>query len=1712
MDGDGNVNLKITTANKGKFTDGADNYAYYAKEVSMENDFSLSATININQYNTDAFSGGSSPHQSSFGLVGFDETYAVDKTCSNQIWLASYTTKSTIDPAMTVFTRHKADSVKTLHATLSDRFPISGKTGSFDVVLKKSGSTYYLECNGNSTTVTDAELFPNGKASFGFFVARNADITISNIVFSEDTRKAVALELTQAPEKSVYSIGDELDLTGAVITVTYDDNTSEIVDNKEIVVSGFDTSSSGEKTMTFVKGGVTAEFNYTVEPDGVTDLFFETEPFINEYCVDMRFSAEGAEVKALLNTGEIVDVLYVGDYDPESATSEQKNSPKYTFVLNGKEIEDGYIFTAGDVGTESIEVKAISGEAIEANDKTASYAVKVSDNVLSELHIISQPVKQTYYVGDEYDPTGMVVSGTYVGSDGSKIKAVIPEKDYTINAPVFDSAGSKTVTITSNIRPSVSVSYTIDTIAPRFVRYKVTEYPVMTVDKGAAFDPTGLKVGAYFSSGVAEDVPESEYSIDYSQFDSSKEGTTTVNVVVNGKYQTQTIPLTVTVKDAARQIWRHTYFGASTNSVGDTSSVDTTGGTKCTAANGKIVDGKLVTDSDILAESGGSFFEVPSIPDVTVSSVGGAGKITSDNDGISYYFTKLASSSNITMTAKLEVKYYIEGNDDKKRNGQEAFGIMVRDAVPFVDNDDRDEDGNLNSPLLKNPVAAEKYAATDELTGEPMLLKSNGTFSSNMAIIGGCADSNYPSDNDVSYIRKSTSNRINLLARTGVADHIEGGGAKKSSFYKISDTFPAVGNVYYVTVKKAGNGIYAKCVDPQNGDKVMETYEYFGDGFLDTLDPDNFYVGIFAARNATVKASDIKLYETDPETDAQSYIAPEQATAPTITVASPYFTTDKNYQLVLKAGNEYGGTVTIKRGNEIVKRDAFVIKKGMSYNIELEEDAVNHFTVIYTPSKGDSLVSYDDVVTEFDVTHKSEYDRTAPYIYAGPDGVPSAAGTREDPLDICTAVGFAYRNQTVICLDGTYYPDSDIDVPESSSGFRAKPVTVKADDGAKVVLDFQGLYEGFIIRANNWYVKGLEITNTADNMKGFHLGGNNCVIENCKFYNNGDTGFQISRIGNLGGDTIDEWPANNLILNCESYNNADPSGINADGFGAKLTVGTGNVFEGCISHHNLDDGWDTFTEQGSGAIGSITLEGCVSYKNGYELVNGKDVVREKGGHNGFKMGGENVAVQHYLKDCIAYANCANGITTNSNPQLKLRNIVSYNNKGAGVSLYSKSGKSKFNYDCEGVISYASARDTVATVTDDKTFKNNSSTPLVSESNYFNWGGGSFNAKYESEEDAANKKYTTIDPVTDDFFISVDEESSIKDGFYAQDENGKFILGDFLARVTPYEHKHEDLVDLSSYGFNNNQNVDPDDPTEATTSEKTETTTRSSSGGGSGSGGGGGGGGAGGTSSKLASTTTTVADETEETTQKASSSEDDTETTTESYVSAGMFDDLASKPWAEDAVNALASMGVINGTGYRTFTPDAGCKRADFAIMLVKLLGIEGTASDNFDDVSEGKYYYNYVGLAKEANIVNGYGDGNFGPENLCTREELMVMVANAVAATGIELESDITVLDKFGDAADIADWAKPYVAFLVANGVVNGANGNIQPKNNITRAEVAVIVYNLIDAFGFGEQAVEPEEEIIEVIEEESEETTDEAAEEVTEGAAEETVSETAEA
>lgn len=292
-------------------------------------------------------------------------------------------------------------------------------------------------------------------------------------------------------------------------------------------------------------------------------------------------------------------------------------------------------------------------------------------------------------------------------------------------------------------------------------------------------------------------------------------------------------------------------------------------------------------------------------------------------------------------------------------------------------------------------------------------------------------------------------------------------------------------------------------------------------------------------------------------------------------------------------------------------------------------------------------------------------------IYVSPTGKDTNAGTKESPLDFFTAQLRAVPGQTILMAEGSYKSTTRYMI--NNSGSNGKMITVKPEvEGSKVVFDFTGMKvlgtnRGIQLNGDYWHFYGVEVTGAGDN--GMYIGGSNNIIENCQFYKNADTGLQLGR-GSGSYKDISLWPSNNLIKNCTSFYNYDVEtlGENADGFGAKLTIGYGNVFDGCIAYRNSDDGWDLYAKEDSGNIGTVVLYNCVSFENGFiaegrELTDGGisfDTVNGDG--IGFKLGGGVMEGDVIVENCYAFNNKLHGFSDNSNPGfIQMKNCTAFNN-------------------------------------------------------------------------------------------------------------------------------------------------------------------------------------------------------------------------------------------------------------------------------------------------------------------------------------------------------------------------------------------------------------------------------------------------------------------
>ncbi len=175
-----------------------------------------------------------------------------------------------------------------------------------------------------------------------------------------------------------------------------------------------------------------------------------------------------------------------------------------------------------------------------------------------------------------------------------------------------------------------------------------------------------------------------------------------------------------------------------------------------------------------------------------------------------------------------------------------------------------------------------------------------------------------------------------------------------------------------------------------------------------------------------------------------------------------------------------------------------------------------------------------------------------------------------------------------------------------------------------------------------------------------------------------------------------------------------------------------------------------------------------------------------------------------------------------------------------------------------------------------------------------------------------------------------------------------------------------------------------------------------------------------------------------------------------------FSDTAGH-WAEGYIDFITARELFLGTGDNMFSPDVQMTRAMFVTVLGRLAGVDESQYDGqvFGDVSAGTWYSAFVRWASENGIVEGYGEGLFGPNDPITREQMCTMLVRYLNKQGFSLAEQEPV--RFADAADISAWAAEAVAMCQRTGLVEGMGENrFGPAGMATRAQVATIYMRLI--------------------------------------------------
>ena len=588
-----------------------------------------------------------------------------------------------------------------------------------------------------------------------------------------------------------------------------------------------------------------------------------------------------------------------------------------------------------------------------------------------------------------------------------------------------------------------------------------------------------------------------------------------------------------------------------------------------------------------------------------------SGKISDDEDGFSYYYTKVnPEKENFELTATFTVT-----DASLTPDNQTGFGVVVADTLGV---------NNWGTPSYVHKYF--NYFSS--------MMYSSKINAPTMRYITGYTSADTSNKDGVDRV----NNNVKFNQLTG------------TNMFK-------VGAEYTFTVRKTNDG-YEAVATTENG---TQTQKLTANDFTSVQEDGTVVVGVMVARKIGVKITDIKFTTSESKGLATSEVVEDKVT-PSIRVYSSNTCGAGEYEYTVVPNCAGTLKVTGSADGKAISKEVTadeVVRIPVAVNV-----GSNTIKAEFEPAAAANITSTTTVTSETNVTRKV-YGKAGQTIIVTPDGKTTGDGTEESPLDINTAVSYAQPGQTILMKNGVY--DKWITINRSVCGTADKPINLVAEsistDGTDgVVLSGAGL----TIIGSYWHVYGLYVKDSSG--VGIQVSGNYNTIDMCTVNHAANSGIQISRNGgadNYAGIQGKLWPTGNLIKNCESFDNCDAGRNDADGFAAKLTCGEGNRFYGCISHNNIDDGWDLYAKSVSGTIGSVTIENCVAYNNGWLTTDDVTAAGYNYGEgNGFKLGGGYLKGGHKLINCVSFGNHAKGITSNSCPDISITRCTAYNNGNA----------------------------------------------------------------------------------------------------------------------------------------------------------------------------------------------------------------------------------------------------------------------------------------------------------------------------------------------------------------------------------------------------------------------------------------------------------------
>lgn len=1635
-------------ASGGKVASGDEGISYLAYEVPAHASFTLEATATVEAFNSNAAI--STPNQKSFGLMLRD---TVGEHRSSSTATSNYVAVGALDTVMKGFYKSgvvdgsggkqtKLDEYATVNAPAANE--------QYELKIEKNQDSYTLSVNGESQLISEELLFSE-QLYAGVYVARDAKVTFSNIQLLIDTAAVSELELDALEMKTTYRLQEELDVTGLVVTAVMSDGSEMVLAKDEYIITGFNSSELGSKELTIHYKGKTAMLAYEVVALQVTSLNILYEPAVTHYYVGEELQLQGLTIEANYEDGfmyrELTPDLYtivIQDQQYDGYGSNEQGE-KHRFTAAGS-------YSVSVVSTENTDV------AIE-------FTVDVADASLTSLEITQQPLKTTYFIGEELQLDGLMVYGHY--SDGSQKR--IARSSLSLSEFSTAVAGEQKLVISYY---NQSAELTLAVKEKEATALVITNYPKTTYKLGETLNLAQLEIAIAYDNGELEAITDADYSINASSYNAEAAGQYTIVITANNN-ELPALELLVHVREDAPIEWQSIRFGQSTSSSNNTIEVDEQGV-------------------------------------VTLKAMGGsAGKVTGDHDGISFYYVELdALEDNFELSADIKVIEYAKSPD---HDGQESFGIMARDAIGAADN---------SSVFASNIAAIGGYSGgTRNPNGTQLFVRTgidspDGSGSQGIQSImiqeqRPTLDNTYPAQPYKLTLAKTNS------GFTGQLNDNEPVILYTPDILNVQDNKMYVGfyvarlatiELHNVELTVTSAATDAPRVEPPA--VPLEPAITFLSP-LQTSTTEQYAVKVKAntSGSVTIKQGDA-IIASDVAVEANEVYSQAADIAPGNNRFTISFTPSDRAYLTSYETIIVNRTVTVKQ----YEGDIYVAPEGSSDGAGTLEDPLDLDSAILYAAPGQTIIVLDGHYVRSSKLEIKKYN----------DGTKDAMKVLKAADGARPVIDFDKKSEGVV-LSGNYWHIIGIDFARSAGN--TKGFTV---GGSHNIIELCRFYEhgdtGLQISRTDdatdiaeWPSYNLILNsdsfanrdpsdNNADGFAAKLTSGVGNVFRGAIAYNNVDDGWDLytkAGSGAIGAVTIEDSIA---------FNNGYPIGsseLKGDGNGFKLGgegIHVPHIIRNSIAFNNGTVGFTSNSNPGVKAYNNV----------GFNNPKG-NIVFTTYGHikpdftvNGFVS---------FATDSIAKDQVPDSVRASNN---YLYDGKQFANR-AGTAIAESNFKSidvpiEFVRDEEGNIVLGAFLSFIAPKTSSGSHDVSDPTvePSPAQTTSIELAGTIADGKAAGEVTLAQAKAalaaldeqskrrititlgdkgtqteqtyqlklpallfdTSIDAYDVELVTAIGRMIIPSQAFgnlaNADSDNDELMVEIRAAaaaseastlsegeRVSEDEQRSEEAQARPAAIFElywNGQLLDYNDSASALqlfipytpSAEQLDELAKLSI-------------------WHLADDGTVVPVANAYYDHKAQGMSWKTTRLGEFGVglSSKTFLDVPAVHWAYDAVGTLAAKGVITGVSESSFAPNESITRADFVVMLMRALGLTASIDQAaaFTDVAQQAYYYEAIMKAQQLGIINGYPSGEFKPGQEIERQEMFVIAYKAiqqVAELQLSPVQDDAALAQYTDYAAIAGYAKEILATLAEHGIIQGYNDKIAANGVTTRAEAAVFIERLV--------------------------------------------------